>query len=107
MLLPLMVYLVLLWRDGKLGSGWFVGLTAVAIAAEFYISNETFAGMTVLGAAGLLIGFAVARPAERHAVARLARLVGLAYVVAIVLDAPYLVYALRHSPPRFTNAQAA
>ncbi len=54
MLLPLMVYLVLLWRDGKLGSGWFVGLTAVAMAAEFYISNETFAGMTVLWAAGLL-----------------------------------------------------
>jgi hypothetical protein len=107
MLLPLMLYLVLLWRAGKLGRGWFVGLTAVAIAAEFYISNETFAGMTVLGAAGLLIGFAVARPAERHTVARLARLVGLAYVVAIVLESPYLVYALRHSPPRFTKVQAA
>jgi hypothetical protein len=107
MLLPLMLYLVLLWRDGKLGRGWFVGLTAVAIAAEFYISDETFAGMTVLGAAGLLIGFAVTRPAERHTVARLARLLGLAYVAAIVLTSPYLVYALRHSPPKFTKVQAA
>jgi hypothetical protein len=107
MVLPLMLYLVLLWRDEKLGRGWFIGLTAVAIAAEFYISDETFAGMTVLGAAGLLIGFAVARPAERHAVARLARLLGLAYAAAIVLASPYLVYALRHSPPKFTKVQAA
>ena len=107
MLLPLLVYLVLLWRDGKLGRGWFVGLTAVAMAAEFYISDETFAGMTVLGAAGLLIGYALARPAERHTIARLARLVGLAYVAAIVLASPYLVYALRHSPPKFTKVQAA
>ncbi len=107
MLLPLMVYLVLLWRDGKLGSGWFVGLTAVAMAAEFYVSNETFAGMTVLWAAGLLIGFALARPAERQTVARLARLAGLAYVAAIAAVSPYLVYALRHSPPAFTKVQPA
>src|SRR5262249_20743949 len=107
MLLPLMLYLALLWRDGKLGTRGFVSLTAVAMAAEFYISNETFAGMMVLGAAGLLIGFAVARPAERHTVARLARLVGLACVVAIVLVSPYLVYALRHSPPQFTKVQPA
>jgi hypothetical protein len=107
MLLPLMLYLVLLWRDGKLGPGWFVGLTAVAMAAEFYISDETFAGMTVLGAAALLIGFALARRAERHAIARLARLLGLAYVVTIAAVSPYLVYALGHSPPRFTKVQAA
>ena len=107
MLLPLMVYLVLLWWDGKLGSGWFVGLTAVAMAAEFYVSNETFAGGTVLGAAGLLIGFALARAAERHMIARLARLLGLAYLVAIVLVSPYLLYALRHSPPKFTKVQPA
>jgi hypothetical protein len=107
MLLPLMLYLVLLWRDGKLGSRWFVGLTALAMAVEFYVSNETFAGMTVLGAAALLIGFAVARPAERQTIARLAKLAGLAYVAAIVLVSPYLVYALRHSPPRFTKVQPA
>jgi hypothetical protein len=107
MLLPLMVYLALLWRDGKLGSRWFVGLTAVAMAAEFYVSNETFAGMTVLWAAGLLIGFAVARPAQRHTVARLAGLVGLAYAAAVVLVSPYLIYALRHSPPQFTKVQPA
>ena len=104
MLLPLMVYLVLLWRDGKLGDVAFAGLLAAAMTAEFYIFNEAFAEMTVLGAAGLLIGFAVARPAERPAVARLARLAGAAWVVAVVLASPYLVYALRHYSAGFTKA---
>jgi len=107
MLLPLMLYLALLWRDGKLGPRSFVSLLAVAMAAEFYVFNETFAEMTVLWAAALLIGFAVARPEDRPAVARLAGLAGLAYAAAIVLLSPYLVYQLRHSPGQFTKVQAA
>lgn len=108
MLLPLTLYLTLLWRDGKLGRGWFVGLMAATMVGEFYIFNETFVDMTVLWAAGLLIGFAVARPAERQFVARLARLVALAWVAAMVLAAPYLVYALRHYPAGgFTKVQPA
>jgi hypothetical protein len=104
MLLPLMVYLVLLWRDGKLGRAAFTGLLALAMTAEFYVFNEAFAEMTVLGAAGLLIGFAVARPAERQAVAQLARLAGAAWVVAVVLASPYVVYVLRHYSTGFTKA---
>lgn len=107
MLPPLTLYLALLWRDGKLGRAAFVGLMAVALAAEFYVFTEAFAEMTVLWAAGLLIGFAVARPAERQTVARLAGLVGVAYVVAIVLVSPYLVYALQHYPAGFTKVQPA
>jgi hypothetical protein len=107
MLLPLMVYLALLWRDGKLGRPAFVGLMAVALAAEFYVFDEAFAELTVLGAAGLLIGFAVARPADRPAVARLARLIAVAWVAAVVLASPYLVYALRHYSADFTKALPA
>jgi hypothetical protein len=103
MLLPLMVYLVLLWRDGKLRSRYFVALLAVAMAAEFYIFNETFFWMSVLWAALLLIGFIVARPAQRPEVVRLAKLVGLAWVVAMVLVSPYLIYALRHAPASFSK----
>jgi hypothetical protein len=73
------------------------------MAVEFYISVEAFAEMTALWAAGLLIGFAVARPEARRTVARLAGLVAAAYVVAIVLASPYLVYALRHYPAGFTR----
>jgi len=107
LLLPLMLYLALLWRDGELGSRTFTGLLAVAMAAEFYIYDETFAEMTVLAAAALLIGYAVARPADRPVIARLARLVGIAYLVAIVLASPYLIYALRHVPASFTKVQPA
>ena len=103
LLLPLMVYLALLWRDGKLGPRAFVGLLALAMAAEFYIFNETFLEMTGLGAAGLLIGFVVARPAQRHTVVRLAGLSAVAWVLAIVLASPYLIYSLRHAPASFTK----
>ncbi len=104
MLLPILVYLVLLWRDGTLGGPAFVGLMAVVMAAEFYVYSEAFLEMTVLGAAGLLIGFAVVRPAERQTVARLARLAAVAWVVAFVLAAPYNVYALRRNSAGFTKA---
>jgi len=108
MLLPLTLYLALLWRDGKLGPPAFVGLMAVTMAAEFYVFNEAFAEMAVLWAVGLLIGFAVARPADRTTVARLARLVAIAFAVAVVLASPYVVYALRHYPAiGFTKSGAS
>jgi hypothetical protein len=108
MLLPLMLYLALLWRDGKLRDPVFVGLTAVTMAAEFYIFDEAFAEMAALWAAGLLIGFAVARPADRKTVARLAGLVAIAFGASIVLASPYLVYALRHYPAAgFTKSGAS
>jgi hypothetical protein len=107
MLFPLMVYLVLLWRDGKLSSPVFTGLLAVAMAAEFYVFNEAFLEMTVLSAAVLLIGFALARPAERVMVASLARLAAVAWAAAIVLASPYIAYALRHPQAGFTKATPA
>jgi hypothetical protein len=107
MLFPLMVYLVLLWWDGKLGRPAFIGLMAVAMTAEFYVFNEAFAEMTLLGAVGLLIGFAVAGPSGRPTVARLARLVAVAWAIALVLASPYLVYALRHPSAGFIKALPA
>ena len=106
MLLPLMVYLVLLWRDGKLGRVAFVGLMAAAMAAEFYVSIEAFVQMTLLWAVALLVAFAVARPEARRAVARLAGLAAAAYVLAIVLALPYLGYALPNYPANLTRQSA-
>lgn len=105
MMLPLMVYLALLWRDGKLRPRTFVALLAVAMAVEFYIFNEAFFWMTVLWAVLMLIGLAVARPAHRPEVVRLAGLVALAWAVAMVLASPYLIYALQHAPAQFSRAQ--
>ena len=97
-LLPLMAYLVVRWWDGTLGRTWFVIWMTGAMALEFYTFNEAFADMTMVWAAALLIGFAVAGRANRGRVAKLALLAAIAYVGAIVLASPYLVYALRHYP---------
>ena len=105
MLLPLMVYLGLLWRDGQLRPRNFVAFLAVAMAAEFYIFNEIFLWMIVLWAALLLIGFVLASPADRDGVVRLAKLVGVAFVVAMVLVSPYLIYEVRHAPANFSRAR--
>jgi hypothetical protein len=106
MMLPLMVYLVLLWRDGKLRPRSFVALLAAAMAVEFYIFDEAFFWMTVLWAALTLIGLATARPADRPQVIRLTQLAALAWTGAIALAAPYLAYALRHAPAKFARAWA-
>lgn len=98
MLLPLTIYLTLLWRDEKLGRGWFVALMAVTMAAEFYTFDETFAELTLLWAFGLVVGFLLARPRDRQWILRLARLVTAAWVIAVAAAAPYVIYALLHFP---------
>ena len=95
-LFPLMVYLLLRWWDGTLGKTGFVSWTTVTLALQFYTFNEAFAELTVVWAGGLVIGFAVAGRPARRKVARLAGLTSLAYLGAVVLSAPYLIYALRH-----------
>jgi len=106
-LFPLMVYLVLRWWDGSLGRTGFVLWLTVAMAVEFYTFNEAFADMTAAWAGALVIGFVVAGRAAWLKVARLALLTAIAYVGAIVLSAPYLVYALRHYPKALTRQQPA
>jgi hypothetical protein len=106
MMLPLMGYLALRWRDGELRPPSFVALLAAAMAVEFYLFDEAFFWMTVLCAVLILIGFAVARPAQRPEVIRLAKLVAVAWAAAIALASPYLLYALRHAPATFTRTQA-
>ncbi len=106
-LFPLMVYLVVRWWDGSLGRTGFVCWLTVAMAVEFYTFNEAFADMTVVGAGGLLLGFAVAGREARRKVARLAGLTAIAYAAAIVLASPYLVYALRHYPSALTRQRDA
>jgi len=102
-LLPLMVYLVLLWWDGTLGRTGFVIWMTVAMALEFYIFIEAFFELTVLGILALVIGFAVAGRAARRKVARLAGLTGIAYAGALVLASPYLIYALTHNSNTLTR----
>ena len=106
-LFPLLVYLVLRWWDGSLSPAGFVGWAALCLALEFYTFDEGFFELTPVLAGGLAIGFLVARRADRPRVARLAGLTAIAYAAAVVAAAPYLVYALRHSPPSFSRQRPA
>ncbi|HET9893460.1 MAG TPA: hypothetical protein VFQ44_00750 [Streptosporangiaceae bacterium] len=102
-LLPLIAYLVLAWWEGKLGGRAFTALLGLAMAAQFYLFIETFAGLTVVLAVALAAGYALAGRRRRPVVARLIGLTGLAYLLALVLAAPYLRAALEHVPPGFVR----
>jgi hypothetical protein len=102
-LLPLMAYLMLVWRDRAIDSRTFVVLLALAMAAQFYLFLETFADMTAVLVLGLAAGYLLADRPGRKLIAGLSLRVGIAYAIALVLAAPYLRYALRHQPAGFSS----
>jgi hypothetical protein len=104
LLLPLMAYLVLLWRDGKLGRTGFVSWMAVGLLLQMALFLETFAELTLIWVAGLAVGFLVADRQVRPVISRLARQAGLAYLIALCITAPYLGYVLSHTPPDFSHS---
>jgi hypothetical protein len=106
-LLPLMAYLMLAWRDRVIGSRTLVVLLALAMAVQCYLFLETFADMTAVLALGLAVGYLLAGRPDRKLVAGLSLRVGIAYVIALVLAAPYLRYALSHEPAGFSSRPAS
>ncbi len=106
LLLPLMVYLVLLWWDGTLRRTGYVIWMMLAIALEFYNFVEYFAEMSLIWVAALALGFGLAGRELRPRVLRLARLTAVAYLGAMALAAPYLIYALENYPTTLTRPQA-
>ena len=100
LMLPILGYLIVVWWERGISARTFVILAAVAVALQFYLFLETFADLTGFLVISLVLGFALARPADRQMIVRLAKLIGLAYVIAIVLATPYLAYALQSKPPR-------
>jgi hypothetical protein len=104
LLVPILAYLVLVWRDGSIRTRTFVILAGLTMAVQFYLFLETFADLTAILAVSLLVGFALAGRDGRPQMARLARVVGLAYAVAAVLAAPYLAYMLATKTPNLTDA---
>jgi hypothetical protein len=103
MLLPLMAYLVVLWRDGKLGRAAFISLMTVAMIVQLFLFLETFAQLTLILVTGLPLGYLVARRSMRPTIARLSRHLGVAYAATAVIASPYLYYAIKHQPPGFAR----
>jgi hypothetical protein len=107
-LLPLIVWLVLAWRDGDLGTRWFAALLTAALTAQYYLFNETFAGLVLGWAVALAAGYWLAADLEvRRFVIRLARVSAIAFAITFILAAPDLVYALKHVPPGFNRDPAS
>jgi hypothetical protein len=106
LLLPLTAYLMVLWWQGTLGRTGYMAWMTAALALEFYTFIEAFAELTLLGAIGFVIGFALSRPELRARVARLAALTAGAFAGAIVLALPYLIHMLRSQPTSLTRQEA-
>jgi hypothetical protein len=105
-LLPLIGYLILRWWDGDLGRNAFLAWMTVAITLEFYTFVEAFAELTLLLAAGLVLGFALAGRELRPKVTRLAAQTAISYAGALVLALPYLYFALHNYPKSLTRQQS-
>ena len=100
LMLPIIAYLVVLWREERISSRAFVILAGLAITIQFYLFLETFADMTALLAISLVLGFALAGREGRPQIIRLTKVFSLAYFIALVLAAPFLAYVLNNKPPR-------
>lgn len=97
---PLLLYLVLAWRDGAIRDFVLVILAGLVLAAQFYLFLETFADLTGILVLSLLLGLAIADRAGRQKVLKLAGLLGLAYLIALALASPYLAIALSNASPK-------
>jgi len=105
-LLPLTAYLMVAWRDGAISSRLFVVATGLALTVQAYLFLETFADLTAVLIVGFVLGALLAGRGGRPLVARLARLTGLGYALALLLTAPYTGYALAHRMAGFTRDTA-
>ncbi len=101
LMLPIIGYLVVAWWDGGIGRVTFVVLAGLALAVQLYLFLETFADLTALLVLALIIGFPLARRSFWPKIARLAALLGIAYVIALALGSPFLYTALTHVPKTF------
>jgi hypothetical protein len=103
---PLMVYLVVLWRDGKLKPRWFVGLMGLLLLTQLFLFLEVFFQLTVLLVIGLPVAYALAGRSNRATVLALGRQLALAYCAALLVASPYLIYSLVHYPKGFSRSPA-
>jgi hypothetical protein len=107
LLLPILGYIVVIWWERRMSTRTFVILAAVTMAVQFYLFLEVFADLTGILAISLVTAFALAGHAGRPMIIRLGKSIGLAYVIALVLALPYVLYMLSTKEPRPTPASGA
>ena len=107
LLLPILGYIVVVWWERRISTRTFVILAAATLTVQFYLFLEVFADLTGVLVISLAIALALAGQAGRPMIVRLGKSIGLAYVVAIVLALPYMLYMLSTKEPRPTPASGA
>ncbi len=95
---PLAAYLVVRHIDGSISSNRFVVLLTLVLIAEFSISTEIALTMALFGGVAL-VGLWWLEPALRSRLRSTLPLVAASYLVAGVLLAPYLYYAVTGPNP--------
>jgi hypothetical protein len=90
---PLAAYLAVRHAQGELGDRRFTALLALVLVAEFSISTEVFATMTLFGA-GTIAGLWWRVPALRGQLRRTAIRTALGYAAVGAVLSPYLWYVL-------------
>ena len=104
---PLCVYLTLLRIEARISQRNFIFLLASILVAQFLLSLEIFATMTMFGAFGLLLSWSFG--SERHRKTALALLAPLAsaYGIALIAVSPYLYYFFTYSVRFASDSTAA
>ena len=98
---PLAVYLVIRFVQGRISSAWFVGALTCMLTFEFLISTEVFFTFTLVASA--VFGLALLIYDNlRSELLKALMLTGVAYVITGLLVSPYL-YASLSDPNVVTN----
>jgi hypothetical protein len=109
---PLAVYVVVCRLNGEITERKFTSLLTLLLVAEFLLSIEIFATMTMFGALSLLLAWSSGTPpGARQRLLVALRPIGLSYGIALILISPLLYYLLAffitHKPffsPTFYSA---
>jgi hypothetical protein len=89
---PLAVYLVARKLTADIGTATFVMLLALVLAAQFLLTIEIVATMTMFGAMAIALAISFTSGDLRSRVWRLIGPILASYVIAIALVSPYLYY---------------
>jgi hypothetical protein len=95
-LLPLIPYVVVRRVEGSLGHRAFVAVLAALVVGEFGIFTETFATMTLVGVLIGVVAWALADGELQRRLVDTAKLVAVAYGIALLVVSPYLYTAFAH-----------
>jgi hypothetical protein len=94
---PLAVWLVLRRLSDETSVRRFVVALAALIAVQFLTSAEVLADATLFAAIAILLGWLL-HPAHRQSLIALLRPIVLAFVLAVVVLSPFLVFMLQSHP---------